>query len=164
MRWLALAALAVVGGCVTAGSAPGDPPDPQRISYETGRCLGACPVYRVTVSADGEGLFEGKRFTAVQGQRAFRVTPDQYRAFASALAPLRPASGSVRYNGPPLCKRLATDLPSVTVTWRGSDGAEQSLFYYYGCDMQETRAMADRLRKAPSQLPIAAYVRRTPPQ
>jgi hypothetical protein len=59
---------------------------------------------------------------------------------------------------------MATDLPSVTVTWHGSDGAEQSLFYYYGCDMEETRAIADRLRGAPSQLPIASYVRSALPQ
>src|SRR5512139_4200220 len=132
MRWLAFAAFTLTGGCVTTGDAPGAAPDPQRISYETGPCFGACPVYRVTVSADGEGQFEGKRFTAVQGQREFRVSPDEYRAFAAALAPLRPAGGAVRYDGPPRCKRMATDLPSVTVTWHGSDGAEQSLFYYYG--------------------------------
>ncbi len=41
---------------------------------------------------------------------------------------------------------MATDLPSAAVTWRGRRG-EQSLYFYYGCDMQRNRAIADRLRR-----------------
>ena len=41
----------------------------------------------VTVTADGSGLFEGRRHSAFQGQRRFRITPAQFRAFAARLAP-----------------------------------------------------------------------------
>jgi hypothetical protein len=132
---------------------------PQSIVYETGPCFGACPVYTVTVGADGQGLFEGRRFTTVVGERRFSVTPAQYRAFAEQLAPLRPANGSIRYDTPPACTQMATDMPSVNVTWRSGNGEEQGLYYYFGCDMEARRAMAERLRAAPPLLPIVGFIR-----
>lgn len=153
---LALAgALLALPGC--AMTPQGGAAGVESISYQTGPCFGACPVYRVTLGSDGSGSFEGRRFAAVIGTREFRVTPEQFRAFADRLEPLRPASGSLRYSGPPLCTMTATDMPSVEVTWRGSAG-EQSLYYYYGCDMEQKKAMAERLRRAPDLLPIAAFI------
>ena len=152
--WLSGLALASVSltGCVTAARAA---PEGQveSIVYETGPCFGACPVYRVTVNRDGSGLFEGRRFTAVAGERRFSVTPDQYRAFARQLEPLRPAGGEMRYAGD-MCGAMATDLPSADVVWRSAGGADQHLYFYYGCDMERNRAIAERLRAAPDLLPI----------
>lgn len=149
-----LPALAVVAwaasGCATMSGAEAVP---ESISYETGPCFGACPIYKVTVNRDGSGLFEGRRFTAVTGERAFRLTPAQFDAFARQLAPLRPASGEVRYSGE-MCGMMATDMPSADVRWRERDGAEQHLYFYYGCDMERNRGIAERLRTAPDLLPI----------
>jgi hypothetical protein len=127
------------------------------IAYETGPCFGACPVYTVTVDRDGRGRFEGRRFTTVTGERSFEVTPEQFRAFAQALEPLRPASGERRYSGE-ACDMTATDLPSADVRWRTADGAEQHLYFYYGCDMERNRAIAERLRAAPDLLPIGDLI------
>ena len=152
---LGLAAiLLALPACATTGASGAAV---ESISYETGLCFGACPVYLVTVSADGTGSFEGRRFTAVTGRRSFRITPEQFRAFADRLEPLRPESGSLRYSGPPLCETMATDLPSAEVTWRSRDG-EQSLYFYYGCDMEKNRAIADRLNGATILLPIANFI------
>ena len=153
--WLLAAALA---GCTTISPSSTARALPKTISYETGPCFGACPVYRVTVGADGQGLFEGRRFTTVAGERHFVVTPAQYRAFAEHLAPLRPSSGSVRLDAQPACSQMATDLPSASVTWQ-SDREEQSLYYYFGCDMEARREMAERLRAAPALLPIGDFIR-----
>ena len=155
MRKCAIAAGLALAGCA---SLPRGGSLPDSISYETGPCFGACPVYALTVRADGRGTFEGRRFTAASGERSFRITPDQYRAFAERLAPLRPESGSVRYSGPPLCRRMATDLPSVDVKWRSRRGGEQQLYFYYGCDMEGKKAIAERLGSAPELLPIAAFI------
>jgi hypothetical protein len=57
---------------------------------------------------------------------------------------------------------LATDLPSADVTWRGRDGSEQALYFYFGCDMEKNQAIAERLRKAPDLLPIHDFIRREP--
>jgi uncharacterized protein DUF6438 len=152
--WLSALALAGVSltGCVTvAGAAPEG--QVESIAYETGPCFGACPVYRVTVSRNGSGLFEGRRFTAVTGERRFAVTPEQYRSFAAQLEPLRPASGERSYSGE-ACTMMATDLPSADVKWRAVGGAEQHLYFYYGCDMERNRDIAERLRSAPDLLPI----------
>jgi hypothetical protein len=158
-RWSGAIATVLLGACAT--TSPGSAADAgaESISYETGPCFGACPVYRVTVHADGGGLFEGRRFTSVVGQRAFRVTSDQYRAFARRLEPLRPASGAVRYDQPPRCASMATDLPSTDVKWRTRDGREQELYFYHGCDMEKNRAIAERLVGAPDLLPVAAMIR-----
>lgn len=127
------------------------------IVLDTGPCFGACPVYRVIVRSDGSGRFEGRRFTAVTGTRTFRVTPRQYRAFVRHLAPLRPERGQVRYAGE-RCRSMATDLPSMEVAWR-SGRDSQSLYFYFGCDMQRNRAIASRLAAAPGLLPIGDYIR-----
>lgn len=152
-----LAAAALATALCACATVPAAGTEPAAIVYETGPCFGACPVYRVTVGADGQGLFEGRRFTAVTGERRFTVTPDQYRRFAAQLAPVRPASGTVRYAGE-ACSQNATDMPSVDVTWRAA-AAEQRLYFYYGCDMEGNRALGERLRAAPALLPIAALIR-----
>lgn len=143
-------------------SAAALPPSPrpstpvQTIVYETGPCFGTCPVYRLTINSSGDGTFEGRRFTRVTGSHAFRFTSAQYRAFARALAPLRPAHGSVRYAGE-RCRAMATDMPSAEVTWSDRRGP-QSLYFYYGCDMQRNRAIAERLRRAPNMLPLTDFI------
>lgn len=159
MRMTGLAALALLaGGCTTMDARP-IPIESDAISYETGPCFGACPVFRVTVRSDGSGTFEGRQHTAVQGERSFRISPAQYRAFAAHLAPLRPAEGSVRMSGE-ACTRMATDLPSAEVTWFSRIGNSQSLYFYFGCDMERNQAIADRLRRAPSMLPIREMIGR----
>ena len=52
---------------------------------------------------------------------------------------------------------MATDLPLVDVKWR-SRGAEQELYFNYGCDMESKRAIAERLGSAPDLLPIASLI------
>jgi len=148
-------ALALTGCATTSGAALGG--GVESITYETGPCFGACPVYTVTVNRDGTGLFEGRRFTAVSGERRFTLAPAQFDAFARQLEPLRPASGEQRYSGE-MCGVMATDLPSADVRWRSSGGAEQHLYFYFGCDMERNRIIADRLRAAPDLLPIGALI------
>ncbi|HTU09700.1 MAG TPA: DUF6438 domain-containing protein [Allosphingosinicella sp.] len=122
------------------------------ITYETGVCFGRCPVYSVTIYSDGRATFTGRRFTAVEGTREFRVPAGTYLSFARHLEPLRPARAeNIRYSGD-RCRVMATDLPSATVTWHGQ-GGQRSLYFYYGCDMRKNRAIADRLRRAPDLLP-----------
>jgi Domain of unknown function (DUF6438) len=155
MRMIAtlLAAALALPACAAVG--PGDTAA-ETITFETGPCFGACPVYRLVANSDGSGTFEGRRFTAVTGTRPFRATPAQYRAFVAQLAPLRPASGTVRYAGE-ACRATATDMPSAEVTWRSRRGT-QGLYFYYGCDMERNRAIGERLNAAPALLPIGDYI------
>jgi len=163
-KWTGLAALGVLlGGCTatatTAGAERPIPIESESISYEAGPCFGTCPVFRVSVSPDGTGIFEGRQHTAVTGERTFRITPDQYRAFAAHLAPLRPREGSVRMSGE-ACRQTATDSPSAEITWFSEIGNAQSYYFYYGCDMDANRPIAERLRATPALLPIQAWIGR----
>lgn len=128
------------------------------IRYSTSPCFGACPVYSVTVRPDGTGTFEGQRFTAVTGTRDFRLSRAHYDAFTDRLAPYRPRSGSVRYApGEANCGQTATDMPSVEVQWDGRAG-HRALSFYFGCDREKNRVMADALGSAPDLLPIASLI------
>ena len=159
MKLPALAAVAAlsVAACASVPPGEGSGADLASISYEAGPCFGACPVYRVTVSADGSGRFEGRRYTAASGERAFAVTPQQFAAFARQLAPLRPAEGERRYSGE-ACAMMATDLPSTEVVWTDADGSRRTLYFYHGCDMERNRAIAERLEAAPRLLPIRELI------
>lgn len=158
-----LAVLALAAGGCSRGERPAPGPvrvtQPERITYETGPCMGACPVYRLTIQPDGAGMFTGIRHTAQTGNFAIAATPAQARAFAAALAPYRPARGDRRIvPGSPECGQAATDMPSVTIRWSGGAAGDQRLEYYRGCDMAANAAMAEALAGAPARLPIAALI------
>jgi hypothetical protein len=155
MKGLALVLLGMLAAC--AGSAQPDVPV-ESVSYTRGPCYGVCPVYRVTVNADGSGLFEGERFTAVTGRRRFTVTPAAWRAFTAKLAPFRP-QGTVDINmeNTARCQLMATDHPSAIVTWAGG-GRNDRLGYYYGCRDEANRTLAAALTEAPTLLPIAGMI------
>jgi len=128
----------------------------ETIRYETAPCFGTCPVYAVTITPDGKGTFEGKRFTAVTGVRSFQATPATYRAFAAGLAPFRPTENEMLFQpGTPNCGNAPTDMPSVDVVWTELSGGRQHLNVYYGCGPQPMR---DALRAAPGVLPIKAFI------
>lgn len=168
-----LALMAVLaGGVALAGCTRGDSPTPPEapipiegdsIRYETGPCFGACPVYAVTVRPDGSGVFEGKRFTAVEGTRAFKLSKAEYDAFAAKLAPYRPESGTKRIApGEKACGNAATDMPSVDITWTRAIGDSQGLYYYFGCDWNGNRSIADALGHAAEALPIEELIGERP--
>lgn len=160
MRAIIAAAAAALGGCATMRSdAPPAPPTAglvETISYETSPCFGFCPVYTVTVSSDGRGIFEGRQHTGVTGTREFIVSREQYAEFSSRLAPYRP-SGERRIADPNCNGMIATDLPSVEIVWSGK-GPQSRLYAYYGCDMERNEAMFEALRQAPQALPIEAFI------
>ncbi|SEM47816.1 hypothetical protein SAMN05192583_0345 [Sphingomonas gellani] len=128
----------------------------ETISYATAMCFGTCPVYTVTVGPDGQGVFNGEKFTAVAGERRFQATPEQVRAFTAALAKVRTEGDREITPGKPGCTDFATDMPGATVRWQGAGGVS-SLTFNYGC-ARDNRQIADALRAAPGLLPIGDLV------
>jgi len=157
--FIALAGLTLAGCAATHGPGRSLPIEGDAITLETGPCFGRCPVYAVTVRPDGTGVFTGKRFTSVSGEKAFTLTRTQYDAFAARLAPYRPKAGEVRYApGEPHCAHAATDLPSIDVTWTRAIGDRQHLYFYFGCNMSGNQPMRDALGNAADLLPIDALI------
>jgi hypothetical protein len=160
-RWMIVSAAALaLAGCVRGERPAGGPIaiESDSITYETGPCFGRCPVYAVTVRPDGSGVFTGKRFTAVSGERAFRLSRTQYDAFAARLAPYRPASGEVRYApGEASCPNAPTDMPSVDVTWTRAIGDSQAVHFYLGC-RRGNEGVAEALGGAVELLPVQEMI------
>ena len=67
------------------------------------------------------------------------------------------SSGERRLTGD-ACEMMATDQPTTDVTWR-SAASEQKFYFYYGCDMEKNRPIAERLDAAPGLLPIGEFIR-----
>jgi hypothetical protein len=143
-----------------SAAAPPVASDVAIIRYEKTACFGFCPVFVVTLRSDGEGVFEGRQYTAVRGTRSFHVTPERFRAFAAALAPLRPRAGKLLYGEENRCHGAGpapTDASSTGVAWRTREGRETSLYFYDGCGVP---AVSQRLDAARALLPVKAFVGR----
>jgi hypothetical protein len=154
-----LLALSIVLSPAIANAAPGRSRAAlETITYETGPCFGVCPVYRVTVSPDGRGVFEGKKFTAVTGKRAFRVDPKTFAEFSRRIRGVRPV-GEVLLTGGDLCKMMATEMATIDVRWTGGLRQEH-LAYNLGCDRERYGWKANVLQKAITVLPVAKFIGR----
>jgi hypothetical protein len=110
------------------------------------------------LQADGSGVFNGEDYTAVRGERPFRISPVQFQALARHLAPFRPASGDLRYDDSTNCQGAGeppTDFPSRGVVWVDTDGRRQMLSFYTGCNVPP---LAAALARVPEMLPIGDYI------
>lgn len=160
-----LAAAAIpLSACATTRGGAADAPaaaTAARITYDTAACFGTCPVYSVEVDlASGAGVFMGRQHTATVGAARFQATPAQVRAFGAAVAELRGVDGEgVTIDGA-RCVTYATDLPGVTVTWIGADGARTVKRAYFGCGVDTNRALFASLRSVPDVLPITPLIGR----
>jgi hypothetical protein len=117
-----MVAVLIVGAC---GPAPATQiPDDFRISLERGPCFGACPIYSLSVSADGSVVYEGTQFVEVEGRQTASLTQAQVRTIVDAVLAIDFFDLDDRYEA------QATDLPSMTieVTMQG----EAKNVYHYG--------------------------------
>jgi hypothetical protein len=157
---LGLAAVALAGVAANASAPKAAMLGKPDIEYETFGCLGQCPVYKIQIWHNGQGVFTGIRDTVITGEGKFSVTEEQYSAFAGTLDRFRPKQDIIydgRAGGP--CAQVATDQASVQVTWRGTN--TRKLYYNYGCDREKHAAMASALANAPKMLPVRRMISRT---
>jgi len=125
--WLArgLALVAFLSACQNA-PATGVPPD-FRIDFERGPCFGTCPVYALTVGADGSVVYDGRQFVETQGERTASLTESQLQELVDAVRSTDFFGLADRYTVP------ATDLPSITLSVT-MDGRTKTVDHYgAGC-------------------------------
>jgi hypothetical protein len=163
LRLLALAPLTLAAACaMQPGVEAGAPVAIERtaVTYSTEPCRGFCPVYSVTVTPEGEGVFEGREHTAVKGERRFTVDAATAARFIEHVGAVKPAAGDRRIEmDTPDCGMVATDLPAINVQWNANTGAApQSLHLYLGCRSDEAARVKAVLQSAPDLLPIAAFI------
>src|SRR4029077_12376057 len=64
---ISLLCVVALSACVSTTAAP--VPADTRISLERTACFGACPIYTVTITGDGQVTFNGRRFVRVTGEQ-----------------------------------------------------------------------------------------------
>ena len=150
MRSIAIFAAALLAGCATTSGA--DTPAPRSVRFETTPCFGSCPVFSMTISADGHGTYEGGRFVKTKGTHEFTASPAQVKAFFDRIRPFRPR-GEKTYDYGHCPVAVATDSPSVHVRWTSVAG-DDALDWYLGCRVPALNAIEPDLYNAWKELPL----------
>ena len=156
MRWTAAVAAVLLTGCATTSGANSEAP--KQVTFETTPCFGSCPVFSLTLDADGHGVYEGKRFVKTKGRHEFSASRAQVRAFFDRIRPFRPA-GAVRYDMAGCPGPAHTDAPSVKVRWISATRAD-SLDWNLGCQVEALKAIEPDLENAWQELPLDDLVGR----
>jgi hypothetical protein len=128
------------------------------ISFEAGPCFGFCPVYNAAISSTGEVAFDGVRHTATLGHRSVKLGAVAYRAFAAALAPYRPASGTTEATA---CDTRISDQQHYRLVRTAPDGTKTTLEHDRGCRSKQNDALNVILQRAPEHLGIEAFARQS---
>lgn len=132
-------ALLAAGACAPAqNGSPGDGAaaavsGDSRITMQRLPCYGTCPVYRVTIAADGTVTFDGERHVAASGTHTATVAA----ADAAALMRELDAAGffglEEKYVYPAqACGSYHTDAPRVLLTLV-LDGRSRTVEHDHGC-------------------------------
>lgn len=125
---------------------------PETVTFEETACFGSCPIFSITLHADGSGTFTGTRFVAAKGEHKFTATPQQVKAFLARIEPFRPR-GVVEYGYNNCSVPVRTDSPSVRVTWE-ADGGADGLSWYLGCAEPKVEKIRPDLYGAWKLLPL----------
>ena len=134
--WLVL----ISGGCNDQSMPSQSIPDDTLITLQRSVCFGACPDYKLTISADGTVTFEGHQFVRVKGKAKKMISPAQLRQLIAEFEKAKYFSLKDKYEGAlDGCPEVWTDNPSVVTSIR-IKGKSKSISHYYGC--QEGRGSA----------------------
>jgi len=125
-----LLSLVIVGSCLAQEKPI---PDDTLITLERTVCFGACPIYKLTISADGTVTFEGRQNVKVKGLAKSRINRDDLRnliaAFEAASYFSLNDSYETQKDG---CPEVWTDNPSAITSLR-MNGKTKTISHYYGC-------------------------------
>lgn len=138
IRRFVLVALAALG---LAACAPVQPSSAQEDSAVTitltrGVCFGFCPVYRVSISADGEVIYNGEQFVNVRGEQRARISPEAVRGLLARFDEIGFESLQDEYRAP------VTDHPTHTITLT-RNGRSKTVTDYAGLNAGMPRAVRD---------------------
>ena len=102
-------------------------PQDTKITLERTACLGTCPVYSLTVYADGRVEFTGKQFVTAMGLHKKTVPVKNVEKILAVADRMHFFDLTGQYN----CYTV-TDMPSVNVTITAA-GRTKAVDHYYGC-------------------------------
>ena len=125
-----LLSLVIAGSCLAQEKPI---PDDALITLERTVCYGPCPIYKLTIIADGTVTFEGRQNVKVKGLVKSRINRDDLRnliaAFEAASYFSLNESYETQKDG---CPEVWTDNPSAITSIR-MNGKTKRISHYYGC-------------------------------
>jgi Domain of unknown function (DUF6438) len=139
----------IYGGCSSAEVARNNPapagptaasqavPSDTLIILERLECDLTCPVYKLTISADGKVIFEGRRFVKRTGIIKSSISQEQLKELISEFERVNYFSLKDKYAPGNNCPEAATDYPSAITSIR-SNRKSKSIEHYYGCRGNDT--------------------------
>ncbi|MDR6673858.1 DUF6438 domain-containing protein [Xanthomonas sp. 1678] len=114
-------------------SAPVTQEEVTSVTMHRSACYGTCPVYTVTIKADGTVEFNGDQHVLIPGKSKSFVAKSDYDYLVSSIDRLQFSTWKGQYiykeDG---CKSVWTDNPTVDITVTGKKG-KKHVSYYYGC-------------------------------
>jgi hypothetical protein len=137
-RHIVLASVLVLAATWTADSSAAGDCDGQSViisavSIERQGCFSPCPVYRLTVHADGTVVYEGLMHVNETGQRVGRATPDDVERLFDAVRGIDFFALDERYSfGAPGCPQAVT-CDTTVVTSVEAHGCKKTVSHYHGC-------------------------------
>lgn len=103
------------------------------LTLERTACFGTCPVYRLSVAADGTVSYEGRAHVRQLGRATGRVAPERLEALLSELERAGYFSFADRYTpAESVCGPATSDSPSAITSIRFK-GRAKRIEHYYGC-------------------------------
>jgi hypothetical protein len=108
------------------------PPD-FAVTLKRTACFGTCPIYTLTIKADGSVVFEGEKFTATTGKAEAKISEAKIRELIKAFeeADYFGFDDSYGYDSSN-CPSTATDMPTVTTSIQ-INNRKKSIDHYLGC-------------------------------
>jgi hypothetical protein len=110
----------------------GEIPDDLVITLERTFCLGDCPVYKLTIKADGILLFEGEEYTKKKGLAKTKIKPEKIKQIISEFEKADFFSLRNKYEDFDVCEMYATDHPSEIISIQ-INGKSKQVNHNFGC-------------------------------
>lgn len=147
---LAAILVLVIGGGfgIQASATAQHLPQDTLITLERTVCYGTCPSYKLTISADGSVLFEGRQFVKKVGTAESTISQEGLRELIERFQKINYFHLRNRYeDSGDGCEGAVSDGPSAITSIR-INGKSKSVRHYYGCRGIDVLAELTKLEQA----------------
>ncbi len=120
------------------------------ITLERTACFGFCPMYKLTVYADGRVIYEGNQFVKVKGTRTTRISPMKARQLMLEFQRIQYFNLQDRYEGGP------TDAPSAITSFQM--GRKSKTVYHYLASPDAPQKLTDLEAKIDAAVNVQQWI------
>ena len=127
------------------------------ITLERTPCFGECPSYKLTISADGTVVYEGRQDVKQSGTIKSRISRAQIKQLVAEFERVNYFSLRDSYSGE-VCPETWTDHPSAVTSLR-LNGRSKTVRHYHGCKgLAELAKLTDLERRIDRIVNTARWV------